>query len=106
MPPRLPALARLAADLRAVSWDRKQTVADSVSYLAGHSGDLAAYSSPEDLGLAAYGDEPDRTALALSTHLDAVRNVIVEQLWRREIFIGSEVIDQLLFYAVKHPGHV
>jgi hypothetical protein len=105
MTPRLPALARLAADLRAVSWDRNQTVADSISYLAGHSGDLAGYSSPEDLGLAAYGDEPDRAALALSTHLDAVRNVIVEQLWRREIFIGSEVIDQLLFYAAKHPGH-
>jgi hypothetical protein len=105
MPPRLPAIARLAKDLRAVSWGRNQTVAGSVSYLVGHRGDLAAFTSPEDLGLAAYGDEPDRAALALAVHFDAVRNAIVEQLWHREIFIGTEVVDQLLFYASKSLEH-
>jgi hypothetical protein len=104
MTPRLPPLRRLAADLRGVTWSGRQTVGGSVNYLTTHRGELTAYGSPEDLGVAAYDeDSPDRVARALAVNIQAVRNALLEELWRREIFVGVEVVDQLLFYAVKSP---
>jgi|SRR5215211_3998473 len=102
MAPRLPALNRLANDLRAVEWSRKQTVGGSLEYLVAHKTQLAAYEYPEDLGVAAYDEEnPDPVAHALAVNLDAIRDAMLEELWRREIFLGPEVVDQLLFYAAK-----
>jgi hypothetical protein len=105
MAPRLPPVNRLADDLRKVKWSRKQTVGGSLEYLVAHRDELAAYEYPEDLGVAGYDDEqPDARARALAVNLDAVRNAVLEELWRREIFLGTEVVDQLLFYAAKREG--
>ncbi|MCW2982572.1 MAG: hypothetical protein JWR63_142 [Conexibacter sp.] len=101
MAPRLPSIARLARELKAVEWAKRQTVEKSLNYLIQHRSDLDAFAHPEDLGVAAY--EEDRMAVALGTNLDAVRNAVLEELWRREIFLGPEVLDQLLFFSLKDP---
>jgi hypothetical protein len=98
---RLPPLTNLAADIRAASWARNHTVGGSVSFLENHRADLDPYDDVEDLGLAAYDDPPDATARAIAVHLLAVRNALAEELWSREVFIGIEVLDELLFHAVK-----
>ena len=102
--PRLPSLARLARDVRAVSWAPRQTVAGSVAYAAAHRADLAGFDHPEDLGLAAYATPADPSARAMAVNLQAVRNALAEQLWSSEVFVGIEVIDELLFYATKDPN--
>jgi hypothetical protein len=85
-----------------VKWSGKQTVGGSLEYLVAHRTQLTAYEYPEDLGVAAYDEEnPDPAARALAVNLEAVRNAMLEGLWRREIFLGPEVVDQLLFYAAK-----
>lgn len=105
MATRLPPVKRLADDLRQVKWSGKQTVGGSLEYLVAHRQELAGYEYPEDLGVAAYDEEqPDARARALAINLDAVRNAMLEELWRREIFLGTEVVDQLLFYAAKRQG--
>lgn len=98
---RLPPVARLARELKEVEWARRQTVQKSLDYLVEHRSDLDVFAHPEDLGVAAY--EEDKLAVALGKNLDAVRNAVLEELWRREIFLGPEVLDQLLFFALKDP---
>lgn len=100
---RLPPLTRLAADVRAVTWARRQTVARSITYLVQHRAELSAFEHPEDLGLAALEEPPDPTARAFAINLGAVRVALAEQLWMREIFIGMDVLDELLFFSVKDP---
>lgn len=100
---RLPAVRRLADEIRTVR-RRKQTVGGAVEFLVSRRRELQRYAHPEELGVAAYGDEPDRMAKALAINLDLVRNAVLEELWRREIFIGTSVLDELLFYAVRRDG--
>jgi hypothetical protein len=102
--PRLPSLTRLAGEVRAISWAPRQTVAQSVAYVAAHRADLTGFDHPEDLGLAAYAAPADPAARAMAVNLQAIRNALAEQLWSREVFVGIEVLDELLFYAAKDPS--
>lgn len=105
MPPRLPALNQLADRLRGVQWSPRQTVGDSLAYLVTHREDLSRFEHSEDLGVAAYDEQSrDPPARAMAVHLMAVRNALLEELWHRHIFIGTEVIDELLFFSAKDQG--
>lgn len=99
-PRRLPALNDLADEVRAAA---NTTVADSLNTILGRRPQLQRFDSVEDLGEAAYGDNPDRDARALAFHLEGIRNQLGEALWPRGIFIGPSVLDDLLFYAARDP---
>jgi hypothetical protein len=103
MADRLPSIQRLADEVRLVRRGH-ETVEKSLAFLASSRAELQAYNHPEDLGVAAYDDTPDLTARALAINFDFVRNALLEQLWSREIFIGPDVVDELLFYAARRPG--
>jgi hypothetical protein len=100
---RLPPIKRLASELRAVRRGN-ETVDKALRFLTSKQADLHAYQSPEDLGVAAYEVPADKTARALAANLTLVRNALLEELWAREIFIGVEVLDELLFHAARKPG--
>jgi hypothetical protein len=105
MPRRLPAVRRLADELRAARVGRTQTVADSVEYLAAHRGDLQRWQDIEELALDALDDEPSPGAQALAHHLLQLREVLASELYSREIFVGASVLDDLLFFAASSgPG--
>jgi len=67
--------------------------------LVNRRNELLAYNSAEDLGFAAYGERQDPNARALVLHLEEIRNALVDALWARQIFIGPEVLDDLLLSA-------
>lgn len=95
---RLPAIKRLAADVESAKVGKRQRVADSVAFLARQVGGLRAYTDVEDLAEAAFDESaPNKAARALVYHLEKIRGELARQLWRREIFVGVTVIDELLF---------
>src|SRR5262245_40957992 len=95
---RLPAIKRMAADVQLAKVRRRQRVADSVAFLACHVGDLQVYTDIENLAQAAFDDNvPNRTAKALVYHLERIRGELARQLWKREVFVGISVLDELLF---------
>lgn len=101
--PRLPAITRLADEIRGTTRG-KQTVKGAVDFLVSRRSELQRFAGPDDLGEAAYGDQPSPAAKALAVNFDLVRNAIVEELWQREIFIGTSVMDDLLFFAAREPS--
>lgn len=101
--PRMPAVTRLADDIRSRTRG-KQTVGGAVAFLVSRRSELSKFAGPDDLGEAAYGDQPSPAAKALAVNFDFVRNAIVEELWQREIFIGTSVMDDLLFFAAREPS--
>jgi hypothetical protein len=103
MAARLPAITHLADDIRAVRRGN-ETVDGALGYLVAQQARLQTYPDVEELGIAAYGENPDRNALALAVNLQFVRNALLEELWRREIFIGVEVLDDLLFHSARRSG--
>jgi len=89
---------RLAANIEAAKVSKRQRVADSVAFLARQVGGLRAYTGVEDLAEAAFDESaPNKAARDLIYHLEQIRGELARQLWRREIFTGVTVIDELLF---------
>ncbi len=77
-----------------------KTIERAGRFLVEHRGKLAEYGDTEELALAAYGDEPDQLAKALVLHVEAIRNKLIDELWARHIFIGPEIVDDLIADAV------
>lgn len=73
-------------------------VAKSVTYLLRKQATLSAYSDVEDLVAA----EPEPKDLIY--HLGVLKNALVKALWPEQFFIGSSILDDLLFEAVSTPG--
>ena len=71
-------------------------VAASVKWLTESAADLQVYASVEDLAVqTGGGDGP------FIYHLVQVRAELAHQLWRRRLFVGVTVLDELLFSAVR-----
>jgi hypothetical protein len=108
---RLPAVRSLAASIRSTRRG-KQTLADAADYLVDHRAELALFHDPEHLAIStdrAYAlpgtsDSTIRTASALSYNIAALRSEMGKELWARQIFIGPEVLDELIFYVARE-GH-
>jgi hypothetical protein len=100
MTSRLPGVRKLADDLRGQQTRAGKTVDEAAAFLRDRRAQLQRFATTEDLGVAAYDDPPDRDARALVVHLEEIRNALIDELWARQIFIGPEVMDDLLFGAV------
>ncbi|MFG2052243.1 hypothetical protein ACGFIW_33030 [Micromonospora sp. NPDC048935] len=98
---RLPALPGLAKEISTARIAKRQRVSDSISHLVSNAQDLRGFSDLESLAEAAYGiDPPDSTAKAAAHHILTIRAEVARQLWRRDLFVGVSVIDELLFQHV------
>ena len=104
MTTRLPAVRRLADELRASRTGVGKTVAEVEVFIFERRSELQRFETSEGLTLAAYGDDGqpfDAGARALAAHLQELRNAVLDELWSRQIFIGVEVLDDLLFWAAR-----
>ena len=90
----------LADDLRGRRTRAGKTVAEASAFLDERRAQLKRFATTEELGEAAYDDPPDPDARALVVHLEEIRNALIDELWARQIFIGPEMMDDLLFGAV------
>jgi hypothetical protein len=100
MPRRLPAIRRLNDELRGVTIGRRGTVEASMAYLVSQRAELSRWQDIEDLVLDAFGDTPSAASRPLAHHLLVVRQVLARELHSRQIFVGSSVLDDLLFFSV------
>jgi len=90
---------KLADDLGSHRTRAGKTVEEATAFLRARRPQLQRFATAEDLGLAAYDDPPDLKARALTVHLQEIRNALLDELWARQIFIGPDVMDDLLFGA-------
>lgn len=74
------------------------TVAKSVTYLLNKHDKISAFSDVEDLATS----EPEPKDLIY--HLSVLKSALVKTLWPEQFFIGSSILDDLLFEAVSLPG--
>lgn len=89
----------------------RATAGDSADYLVAHRGDLAQFedmahlASSTDLHYAMPGTTDAQVAAArrLGHHLVVVRAALAEELWTRQIFVDTEVLDELLYWSVRDP---
>jgi hypothetical protein len=100
VPTRLPAINQLSASLAKQKTDLGKNAESAGRFLVERREAMKRFGTSEDLGVAAYGEEPDPDARALSVHVEALRNLLINELWARRIFIGPEIIDDLLINAV------
>lgn len=100
MPTRLPAIIQFSASLANRKTDLGKNAEAASKFLVERREVMKRFGNGEDLGVAAYGEEPNSDARALSVHVEAIRNLLVDELWARKIFIGPEIIDDLLIDAV------
>jgi hypothetical protein len=77
-----------------------------MAYLVAERAQLSRWQDIEDLALDAYGDTPSPGSRALAHHLLVVRQVLARELYSRQIFVGSSVLDDLLFFSVADAGVV
>jgi hypothetical protein len=89
----LPSAKQLAEKLQGLS-----KVKTSLKFLHANRNVLKGFQGAEDFGCV-LDDRPDLSGF--HHHLVNVRAAILRELWRREIFIGISVIDDLFFDAVR-----
>lgn len=105
---RLPAIRAWAESIRKIK-SGSQRVEISADFLMNHRQDLANFASVEDLALLA---DPElapsgtteigiNTAKALVHHVLEVRAPLARELWSRQIFVATEILDDLIFYAAR-----
>ncbi|MGE0327255.1 MAG: hypothetical protein AB7K71_18380 [Polyangiaceae bacterium] len=94
---KLPAAAKLAAQVLATSVGKGRTLADSASFLTSKSRELQKYQGIEHLVTASVDDQLRK---AVEHHMVLVRAQIARELWGRQLFIGVSVLDDLLFRAI------
>lgn len=107
---RLPAIRKLA---ETIERDRsgKHSVASSAAYLLAHKAELDRFEDLEhlaistDLEYALPGtDEVTiRMAKGLSYHILTIRSAVARELWSRQVFVDSDVLDELIFYVARAP---
>jgi hypothetical protein len=105
---RLPAIRGWADDVRNTK-SGSQRVAASADYLMARRQDLTNFESAEDLALSAdpelappgTTEDTIKTAKALAHHMLAVRAALARELWSRQLFIDTDIIDDLVFYAAR-----
>jgi hypothetical protein len=103
---RLPAVAKLADEIRGTGKDSPEK---SAAYLLANGNELRTYPGIDVLAIfsdaeyAPSGISPNeiKKAKALIHHLTQVRSAFVKALWSREIFIGIDIIDELIFYGAR-----
>src|SRR4051794_14428219 len=78
------------------------TVGDIVLSLQADPARLGAYTDIEDLAIQA-SENPGSDADALAEEMLPVRNEIARDLRSRELLVAFEIIDHLLFEALRHP---
>jgi hypothetical protein len=100
VPTRLPAIKQFSASLAKRKTDLGKNAEAAGKFLVERREVIERFGNAEDLGVAAYGESSDPDARALSVHVEAIRNLLVDELWARKIFIGPEIIDDLLMGAV------
>lgn len=107
---RLPAVRTLSDIVRGHRRGRA-TVGDSADYLVQHRDDLTQF---EDMAHLASSTDPDyampgtteaqmAAARRLGHHFVVVRAALAEELWTRQIFVDTEVIDELLYWSLQNP---
>jgi hypothetical protein len=107
---RLPAIRTLTDMVRSHQRARV-TAGDSADYLVAHQGDVAQFEDVADLpsstdldyAMPATTDAQIATARRLGHHLVVVRAALDEELWTRQIFVDTEVLDELLYWTVRNP---
>lgn len=100
MSTRLPAVRPFSASLSKRKTNLGKNVEAASKFLVERREVMKQFGNGEELGVAGYGEEPDPDARALSVHVEAIRNLLVDELWSRKIFIGPEIIDDLLIGAI------
>lgn len=83
------------------------SVASSLQFLAAHTAVLQPFPDVESYGFAAPDPLP-KDLRAFEHHFNVVRRQMLRVLRSKEVFVGSSVIDDLLFTAIrdsseKHP---
>jgi hypothetical protein len=78
------------------------TIADLIAALLADGKRLDAYKDVEDLAIKAYED-PGSDADGLAERMLPIRNEIAHEFWSRDLLVAIEIIDHLLFKALKHP---
>ncbi len=79
------------------------TVADATAALRAEPERFARYEDLDDLAFQMV-HEPGNDAERLGDEMVPIRNAIARQLRARELLVGTEIIDYLLFQALKDPG--
>lgn len=103
---RLPAVHRLADEIRGAG---KASPDESAAFLTARRNEIKTYPSIDVLAM--YSDaeyapvtaspEDITAAKALVHHFDQVRSAVAKALWSRQIFVGIDIIDELLFYGAR-----
>jgi hypothetical protein len=79
--------------------DANLTVRMVVDSLLASREDVTRFEDSDALGLEMY-EHPGSPADRFGTQLEAIRNQLADELWRRQIFISVEILDELLFQAI------
>lgn len=95
--------ALTAAERATVVDEVTASVEQSLHYLKSKQSTVAAYRD-FDTFVARKGEADPKPGNAIEHHLFKLRAAIARSLWRRQAFIGIEVIDQLLFDVVAHSA--
>jgi hypothetical protein len=94
--------AELAERIARSQVEPNLTIADLIAALLADGKRLDAYEDVEDLAIKAYED-PGSDAGGLAERMLPIRNQIAHELWSRDLLVAIEIIDHLLFKALKHP---
>jgi hypothetical protein len=74
----------------------------SLTFLSVKQADVAAYA---DFDVFIDHDETDKMGKAIEHHIVQVRAALAASLWKRQIFLGVDVIDRLVFDVVHAAGN-
>jgi hypothetical protein len=80
---------------------RQNTLKDSARFLMGKRKDLAQFASAEDLVTA----DPFSIELdGVLHHLGTLKSALAQTLWGDQFFIGSSILDEILFDTIVDPS--
>jgi hypothetical protein len=99
-PDDFPDPAEFGATVAGKEVDANFTVADAIAALNARVSDFAEYADVEELAIEA-ALEDDALAQGLLDAMLPIRNAIARELWARELLVAIEIVDHLLFAALK-----
>jgi hypothetical protein len=101
---RFPDPQALAAKIEEQELEHNLRVSDAVAALGADHERIQGFETLEDLAAQAYeetGQQPEGAAARLADAMTRVRNAIADELWPRELFVAVEILDELLFEALR-----